>query len=450
MANEHDASRDKKLLVGLVALVGVGVAGGGYLLWNHFFAPPPTPSRINMTNVASAGKRQSAETEQYRQLLSEYNTEGAQSAKSDNSSFIASIPVGGGAPVHTVEEPPKEKKRRPPRQEKQQEKKKDDGLSKSDQAALKKILASIDATNQPADMQRSSLVVATEPGATGEGSTGGGKNQSTYAGWTSSVMPQTASWSSPGRTETSAPTIELIPAYTRVPGSVEFGIDSDNNNSPAVVRIYSGPYKGAVLKADQAKLGGDGVVIHMTTMYWNRKNYRVDAYALKDDTLMANVATDVTHHYGSRILLPSIAAGIGKAGDLYADANTEILTNGYNTVTSHAGMPNSTAVAGVVAGGAASNAADVLKTDAARISPTQVTVDVGQAVYVQFVAAVTTADEIKPRGQNNADNTVVTRASLKDDETGNGLSPVSPSISQLREQTQARIRSQSKAQNTSE
>ncbi|MBL1494543.1 traO protein, partial [Klebsiella pneumoniae] len=120
----------------------------------------------------------------------------------------------------------------------------------------------------------------------------------------------------------------------------------------------------------------------MTTMYWNRKNYRVDAYALKDDTLMANVATDVNHHYMSRILLPSIAAGIGKAGDLYADANTEILTNGYSTVTSHAGMPDGEAVAGVVAGGAASNAADVLKSDAAKISPTQVTVDAGQAVYV--------------------------------------------------------------------
>lgn len=131
---------------------------------------------------------------------------------------------------------------------------------------------------------------------------------------------------------------------------MDFGIDSDNNNSPAVVRLYTGPYKGAVLKASQAKLGGDGVVIHMTTMYWNRKNYRVDAYALKDDTLMANVATDVNHHYMSRILLPSIAAGIGKAGDLYADANTEILTNGYSTVTSHAGMPDGEAVAGVVAG----------------------------------------------------------------------------------------------------
>lgn len=80
MANENDASRDKKLLVGLIALVCAGAAGGGYLVWNHFFAPPPTPSRINVTNVTSAGKHQSTETEQYRQLLHEYNREGASAA----------------------------------------------------------------------------------------------------------------------------------------------------------------------------------------------------------------------------------------------------------------------------------------------------------------------------------------------------------------------------------
>lgn len=110
MANENDASRDKTLLVGLAALVCAGVAGGGYLLWNHFFAPAPTPSRINVTNVASAGKHQSAETEQYRQLLHEYNREGASAARADNSSFIASIPVGGSTPVHTVEAPPEREK----------------------------------------------------------------------------------------------------------------------------------------------------------------------------------------------------------------------------------------------------------------------------------------------------------------------------------------------------
>ncbi|QPQ49673.1 conjugal transfer protein TraO (plasmid) [Klebsiella pneumoniae] len=315
-----------------------------------------------MTNVASAGKHQSAETEQYRQLLHEYNREGASAARADNSSFIASIPVGGSTPVHTVEAPRKRKKRKPAHEEKQQEKKKDEGLSKSDQAALNKLLASMDTSAQSPDLQQVSLAVATEPGAAAEGS----QAKSAYADWTSSIMPRTTGGGLSGGGESTAPVIELIPAYTRVPGSVDFGIDSDNNHSPAVVRLYTGPYEGAVLKASQAQLGGDGVVIHMTTMYWNRKNYRVDAYALKDDTLMANVATDVNHHYMSRILLPSIAAGIGKAGDLYADANTEILTNGYSTVTSHAGMPDGEAVAGVVAGGAASNAADVLKSDAAK------------------------------------------------------------------------------------
>lgn len=445
MANENDASRDRTLLVGMAALVCAGVAGGGYLLWNHFFAPPPTPSRINVTNVASAGKHHSAETEQYRQLLHEYNRDGASAARADNTSFIASIPVGGGTPVHTVEPAPKEKKRKPAHKEKQ-EKKKDDGLSKSDQAALNKLLASLDTSAQSPDLQQASLAVATEPGMAAEGS----QAKSAYADWTSSIMPRTTGGGGFGSGESTAPVIELIPAYTRVPGSVDFGIDSDNNNSPAVVKLYTGPYTGAVLKASQAKLGGDGVVLHMTTMYWNHKNYRVDAYALKDDTLMANVATDVNHHYVSRILLPSIAAGIGKAGDLYADANTEILTNGYSTVTSHAGMPNGEAVAGVVAGGAASNAADVLKSDAAKISPTQVTVDAGQAVYVEFMAAVTTADEIKPRGQNTTGNTTTTQANQQSSNTGNALSPASPTLAQLREQTQSRIRTQSKPENTSE
>ncbi len=187
MANENDASRDKTLLVGLAALVCAGVAGGGYLLWNHFFAPAPTPSRINVTNVASAGKHQSAETEQYRQLLHEYNREGASAARADNSSFIASIPVGGSTPVHTVEAPPKEKKRKPAHEEKQQEKKKDEGLSKSDQAALNKLLASMDTSAQSPDLQQVSLAVATEPGAAAEGS----QAKSAYADWTSSIMPRT-------------------------------------------------------------------------------------------------------------------------------------------------------------------------------------------------------------------------------------------------------------------
>ncbi|MDP1324042.1 hypothetical protein Q6315_29225, partial [Klebsiella pneumoniae] len=76
------------------------------------------PSRIYVSNVASAGKHQSADTEQFRQLLHEYNRECASAARADNSSFIASIPLGGSTPVHTVEAPHKEKKRKPAHEEK--------------------------------------------------------------------------------------------------------------------------------------------------------------------------------------------------------------------------------------------------------------------------------------------------------------------------------------------
>ncbi|MDQ9570101.1 hypothetical protein RF179_24785, partial [Serratia marcescens] len=62
--------------------------------------------------------------------------------------------------MHTVEAPPKEKKRKPAHEEKQQEKKKDEGLSKSDQAALNKLLASMDTSAQSPDLQQVSLAVA--------------------------------------------------------------------------------------------------------------------------------------------------------------------------------------------------------------------------------------------------------------------------------------------------
>ena len=70
------------------------------------------------------------------------------------------------------------------------------------------------------------------------------------------------------------------------------------------------------------------------------QEYKVDAYALQDDTLVANIATDVDHHYFRRIVLPSFFKGIGGVGDLYAQANTQLVSNGFNTVTTRPSMPD--------------------------------------------------------------------------------------------------------------
>lgn len=449
MATENDASHDKKLVIGIAAVVILAVGGLGYVGWSWLNAPVQTPSHIDVTNVANSSHRNSAETPEYRKLLGEYNTNGAEQARQDNSSFIASIPVGDSTPVTEPPPPPKVKKQpahhQSARQSKQQQ---NNGLSEDEKKSLAQIMQRINGDDAPPGTpEAATLAVAMEPGVTNGGNGSRGQTASPYAEWTDSIMPQQASLARDAEGNAAAHPIELIPAFTRTAAQMDFGVDSDNSVTPAVVRINTGPYAGAVLKAPRAQLAGDGVVLHLNNMYWKGKNYTVDAYALKDDTLMANVATDVNHHYVSRILVPAIASGIGKAGDLYSDANTDILTNGYSTVTSHAGMPNGEAVAGVIAGGTASEAANVLRSDAAKLPSTTVTVDAGQAVFVEFMAPVTTADEIKPRGNGGS---VVQPTSSREQSTSSDtdISPASPSLTQLRAQTRERIQSQLKSQNS--
>lgn len=434
MATEKDAGRDKRLVLGMVAAAVAAAVGGLYLAWGYLHSAGPTPSRIDVSDVANASHRTAPETPAYRNLLSEYNNDGAQQAQADNQSFIASIPVGTPVPVETPQQTRPKPSRAPVQQtvRNSNAQQKGDGLSEAQRTALKRVMSQItDDGEQPGETAE--LAVSTEPGAE-DGKGSNGKSQSAYAGWVSSIMPATPSYGGIGGSSASVPAIELIPAFTRAVGSITIGVDSDNSSTPVIGTIWSGPYSGATFKADRSQLAGDGVVIHFTTMYWNHKTYTVDAYALKDSTLMANVSTNVNHRYWSRILLPAIASGIGKAGQLYQDANTDILTDGYSTVTSHASMPNGTAVGGVIAGGTAAEAANVLKQDAAKLPATQVTVDAGQPVYIQFMASVTTADEVTQKGTSSTTSTTNTQ--------GNSQLPARPTLAELRAQTREQIDSQ--------
>lgn len=194
----------------------------------------------------------------------------------------------------------------------------------------------------------------------------------------------------------SAP-VEVIPPYWRGPGIIDIGVDSDNSTTPVLGKLPTGPYAGAVLKAsDGAKLAGDGVVIHFTQMAYKGVNYTVDAYALQDDTLLANVATDVNHRYMSRIVLPAVLSGIGGIGEMYRQANTQVVTNGFNTQTVRPGLPDGGAVIGSIVGGGAAQAGKVLSDDAARSPAKQVTVTKGQVVAVQFMRGVYAGDAIAP------------------------------------------------------
>ncbi|WP_245181618.1 hypothetical protein [Erwinia tracheiphila] len=82
--------------------------------------------------------------------------------------------------------------------------------------------------------------------------------------------------------------------------------------------------------------------------------------------------SSVNNRYTTRILLPALAHGLGLGGQLYASANTQILSNGYNTLEGRVGMPDGKAVAGTILGGAAQQAGQVVSQDAQKLPVKQV------------------------------------------------------------------------------
>lgn len=390
MKAEQDAGRARHVLLTLVGGGVVAVVGGLYALYGYLSKPPPTPSRVDIQRVGQAVSASGGETPAYQALLREYNREGVEAARQRNSSFIASLPLAQ-TPVSTapaaVKTPPPRDPVPPSAPDARQSEAARQRQDERQQQALTALLAKI------GQGEATGLTVAQALG---------GPLQ------TASAPLQRASFSA--ETGVTPPaTVEVVPPYWRGPGVIETGVDSDNGGTPVLGRFVSGPYAGAVLKAPAgAKLAGDGVVIHFTDMAWRGVNYQVDAYALQEDSLVANVATDVNHRYVSRIVLPALLKGIGGIGEMYAQANTQVVTNGFNTVTTRPGTPDGQAVAGAIAGGTASQAAKVLGSDAARLPATQVSVRKGQVVAIQFMRGVYASDAVTAGAPVPAPLTVVT------------------------------------------
>ncbi|NWC63940.1 conjugal transfer protein TraO [Cedecea sp. P7760] len=421
---QNTGGSNVRLMMSLIAGGIVVVIGGGYALWSWLATPPPETSSVNLTRVGSTTQVSAQEQQDYRERLRESNALGAQAAAARNTSFIASIPLqqdvvtpkpaaaAAQAAVSVSPSRPQPRGRTP-----EQEKALADARAKS----LNALLAKMQSEPKTDDLPVAQLL--------------GGKE----SGWTAWRDSQPGSYvqQAAARTRQAAanapPASVVVAPYWRGPGEIYTGVNSDNGTTPVLGRITTGQYSGAVLKAPEgAKLSGDGVIIHFTTMALNGQNYKVDAYALQDDTLVANIATDVDHHYFRRIVLPSIFGGTGEAGQLYAQSNTQMLNNGFNTVTARPGLPDPTAVAGVIAGGMAQRAGQVLTNDAARLPDRTVYVDNGEVVAIQFMRGVYSTDVESPQGiaQTTSGNTAP--APLSSNPT--------PTAAELRTESQARIR----------
>ncbi|WP_435956125.1 conjugal transfer protein TraO [Dryocola sp. BD626] len=390
MDAEKDVGRDVKKTGLVIGGLAFAVIAGGFLLATWLSAPPEQASKISVDKAANGTGTVTPESPQYSKVLRANNEDGANQAHQENASFIASVGTGGAReePIMTPPPPPPPE---PVQTVQQVNYVQQPAMDPDKKKALENLLTELMEQRKPATGQLASVAGGSATGQSGQA--GGTETKgNVWAAWTDSLSPQTAAGEA-GALATVAAQV-LIPAGSRPGGVIETAVDSDNTRSQVLARIPSGPYAGATLLANGVQLAGDGVAINFNRMEWQGDTWNVDVWAAMPDTLQSSVASDVNNRYATRIILPAIASGLGLAGQLYASANTQILSNGYDNIEARTGMPDAKAVAGTIVGGAAQQAGQVIASDAQRLPVKQVLVYRGQTVALLFMTAVKTSDNV--------------------------------------------------------
>lgn len=389
MSIEQDAASDGKktlaLLVGGILVIAAGV----YLGWGWVHQSAVPESQYNLNRVANNAPVTTQESRQYRDLLKLSNQQGAQEAESDGNSFVASLsesqqkddtPVVPRVPTTPVALNTQSDMS-------QQTQGQEGGLNDEQKQQINNLLAQFNARWQTSDMQLAAAF-----------GTQGQDGQSPFTQWAQSVPGLTSSSAQePAQTPASsspAPRVShiSIPGLMRYPGTIDTAIDSDNPESKVLAIIPAGKLAGATLAAPNVQLAGDGVIVNFKMLAFNGMTCTIDAYAQDDETQRSSIASSVNHRYVTRIILPALANGVGKVGQLYEDSNTQILSTNSGTVTGSTGSPDGKAVAGVIAGGIGQQTAQVMTQDASSLPVTQVNVNRRQVVSILFMKPVTDKD----------------------------------------------------------
>lgn len=387
MSAEQDAGKSGKKLFSIIGFGALLVLTGGYWLVSWLMHDPAaTASAVNLNGTASSSNTTTAESPRYRELLKASNDLGAEEAARNNTSFIASLPVG----LEATEPPPDKLPVTPPASQPAPRTQPEPASRTAESAAREQ-----QASEQRKAQLEKLLARISAPQAGGEAPV-----LAASFGKTERPTPATTATGQSGQQAGSQTSEQLlVPALTRASASMETAVDSDNTASQVVAVIPAGRLAGARLHSASVKLAGNGVEVHFTRMSWNGMELNVNAYAQREDNLMSSVATDVNHRWGTHIVLPAILGGIGGLGGLYRDQNTQIMQTDVTTITGRVGKPDAGTVAGVILGGTAETGAEVIAQEVAREPFRQVTVKQNEVVSILFVDAVSSANIV---GNKNA------------------------------------------------
>jgi intracellular multiplication protein IcmE len=366
---QADVGRQLKIVVAACICAVVGVA---YLAYSYVHASGQHQTDISPIQVGHGTNAE--ESEHYSDVLHRYNTVNAASAIDTGSTYLSAmssraqqVPPGPDrtkptpeVPVQTVPPPPP-------------------------------AAQTPSATTAPAVDSRQAERV--------------GEQVLAFVGeWTpvahstakQSDMPQPVATSRPAGTAAteSRPQQKLVPAFALVPALLGTDLDTDEN-SWVFARVPIGEYEGAVVHAPGYKRNNNAVDITFTFMVWNGHTYRINAKAVDKNNMRTSLSGEVNNRYDSRILLPAIANGLTKAGQLYEQADTQTMMTPFGgIIQSRNGPPSSRAVNGTIIGGMAAEAGQVLRSDAGQLPPKQVLVPRGETIGIRFLESVHLADDV--------------------------------------------------------
>jgi len=176
----------------------------------------------------------------------------------------------------------------------------------------------------------------------------------------------------------------LMPALRWSMAETVVATDTDGNGGDVIVEMKGGPLNHARLSG-KAQRRGELMAVSLTRLEWQGKPLAVDAVLVSPETRETAVASSVDHHYGARLLYPSLAAVASGAGQAIALSGSSQATSAFGTASTYKNL-NTGEIIGVGVGAAGNNLQQVLNEMAPK-GPT-VKLDAGVPVGVMFLKDV--------------------------------------------------------------
>ncbi|CAG9260888.1 conserved hypothetical protein [Burkholderia diffusa] len=373
MSVQADVGRQGKIIIGLIVAL---VIAGGYIGYTWIAGASEKQSQISPLQTQGRGTP-TKESDQYRQTLNRYNTQNAQDAQQSGQSYVSTLSAQESAvqPVAATQQ----------------------------QQAAPQGQAGGDQPQQPNPQQVQQQQTEFND-----------QTKSLLAAWTASthstarVANDVADYAKSIERESTTPNqqqalaaaaiaagkVKVVEDFALVAATLETDIDTDEN-SLVRASVPSGKYAGATMFAMGYKRLTNTVDMTFTYMLWQGHSYKITAKAMDQNTMRSALSGEVNNRYFSRIILPAVATGIGRAGSLFAQAASQnIISSQGSVIQTYPSTPNPTAVGGTIAGGIAAQAGDVLANDAANLPVKQVLVAKGTTIGVQFIGPVLESDDV--------------------------------------------------------